>query len=123
MGSMLRIQASLLPAGRARRRGGAGGIYGRGSEDAQNDTFHSRGHADGRRLCLWQDGPGGEAGDRGDTGGDAHGAQVGPGPGDAQGMGESRFIFYPNKHKICDPIQVAGITRATLAHPHEAPAG
>jgi CHRD domain-containing protein len=51
------------------------------------------------------------------------GAQVVPGPGDAQGMGESRFISYPNKHKICYPIQVSGITRATLAHPHEAPAG
>ncbi len=43
------------------------------------------------------------------------GAQVVPGPGDAQGMGESRFICYP--------IQVSGITRATLAHPHEDPAG
>jgi hypothetical protein len=38
-------------------------------------------------------------------------------------MGESRFISYPNKHKICYPIQVSGITRATLAHPHEVPAG
>jgi hypothetical protein len=51
------------------------------------------------------------------------GVQVGPGPSDAQGMGESRFISYPNKHKICYPIQVSGITRATLAHPHEVPAG
>ena len=120
---MLRIQASLLPAGRARRRGGAGGIYGRGSEDAQDDTFHSRGHGDSRRLCLWRDGPGGEAGDRGYTGGDAHGGAGGPWSERRAGMGESRFISYPNKHKICYPIQVSGITRATLAHPHEVPAG
>ena len=46
-----------------------------------------------------------------------------PGPGDTQGMGESRFIFYPNKHKICYTIQVSGIARATSAHLHEAPAG
>jgi len=45
-----------------------------------------------------------------------------PGPGDTQGMGESRFIFYPNKHKICYTIQVSGIARATSAHLHEAPA-
>jgi hypothetical protein len=37
-------------------------------------------------------------------------------------MGESRFIFYPNKHKICYTIQVSGIARATSAHLHEAPA-
>ena len=45
-----------------------------------------------------------------------------PGPGDTQGMGESRFIFYPNKHKICYTIQVSGIARTTSAHLHEAPA-
>jgi hypothetical protein len=51
------------------------------------------------------------------------GAQVFPGSGDTQGMGESRFIFYPNKHKICYTIQVSGIARATSAHLHEAPTG
>ena len=51
------------------------------------------------------------------------GARVVPGPGDTQGMGESRFIFYPNKHKICYTIQVSGIAGATSAHLHEAPVG
>jgi CHRD domain-containing protein len=49
-------------------------------------------------------------------------AQVVPGPGDSGGSGEARFIFYPNKHKICYMIQVSGIDRATSAHLHEAPA-
>jgi hypothetical protein len=51
------------------------------------------------------------------------GAQVVPAPGDPDGTGEARFIFYPNKHKICYTIQVSGIERATSAHLHEAPAG
>lgn len=51
------------------------------------------------------------------------GAQVVPAPGDANGTGESRFIFYPNKSKICYTIQVSGIGRATSAHLHKAPAG
>ena len=51
------------------------------------------------------------------------GAQVVPAPGDPDGTGEARFIFYPNKHKICYTIQVSGIARVTSAHLHEAPAG
>ena len=51
------------------------------------------------------------------------GAQVVPAPGDPDGTGEARFIFYPNKHKICYTIQVSGIARTTSAHLHEAPAG
>jgi hypothetical protein len=122
---MLRVPGVSQRVRRIRRRGGAGEIYGRGCEDAQKDTFHSHGHGDGRRLCLWRDGPGGEARDRGDTGGDAHGGAGGPWPGRHAGDGrvESRFIFYPNKHKICYTIQVSGIARATSAHLHEAPAG
>lgn len=50
-------------------------------------------------------------------------AQVVPGPGDQEGTGESRFIFYPNKNKICYTIQVSGIASATAAHLHMAPAG
>ena len=57
------------------------------------------------------------------------GEQVVPVPGDPnetgdpQGSGEARFIFYPNKNKICYTIQVLGIDRAKSAHLHEAPAG
>jgi len=51
------------------------------------------------------------------------GAQVVPDGGDPDGSGEARFIFYPNKNKICYTIQVSGIERATSAHLHEAPAG
>lgn len=51
------------------------------------------------------------------------GTQVVPPPGDHEGTGESRFIFYPNKNKICYTIQVSGIARATSAHLHQAPAG
>jgi CHRD domain len=51
------------------------------------------------------------------------GAQVVPSGGDPDGTGEARFIFYPNKHKICYTIQVSDIARATSAHLHEAPAG
>jgi hypothetical protein len=50
------------------------------------------------------------------------GTQVVPPPGEENGTGEARFIFYPNKHKICYTIQVSGIERATSAHLHEAPA-
>lgn len=57
------------------------------------------------------------------------GAQVVPPPGDpngtdaSQGSGEARFIFYPNKNKICYTIEVSGIDGATSAHLHKAPAG
>jgi hypothetical protein len=43
------------------------------------------------------------------------GAQVVPSGGDPDGTGEARFIFYPNKHKICYTIQVSDIARATSA--------
>ena len=51
------------------------------------------------------------------------GAEVVPNEGDPDGSGEARFIFYPNKNKICYTIQVAGIERATSAHLHGASAG
>ena len=51
------------------------------------------------------------------------GTQVVPPLGDERGSGEARFIFYPNKNKICYTMQVSGIARATSAHLHEAPAG
>jgi hypothetical protein len=49
--------------------------------------------------------------------------QVVPSPGSENGSGESRFIFYPNKNKICYTIQVSEIAKATSAHLHQAPAG
>lgn len=50
------------------------------------------------------------------------GSQVVP-PGHPEAGGEARFIFYPNRHKICYTMQVSGIARPTSAHLHEAPAG
>ncbi len=44
------------------------------------------------------------------------GAQGVPIGGDPDGSGEARFVFYPNKHKICYTIQVSDIARATSAH-------
>lgn len=51
------------------------------------------------------------------------GTQVVPPPGDPSGTGQTRFIFYPNKNKICYTIQVSGIGGATSAHLHQARAG
>ena len=51
------------------------------------------------------------------------GTQVFPGPGDPDGTGQSKFIFYPNKNKICYTIQVSDIERATSAHLHRGSAG
>ena len=51
------------------------------------------------------------------------GAEVVPGPGDPDGQGMARIIFYPMKHKICYRVTVSGIRTATRAHLHIGDAG
>lgn len=51
------------------------------------------------------------------------GAEVVPGPGDSNGTGMARMIFYPQKNKICYRVTVSGIQTATRAHLHMGDAG
>ena len=46
------------------------------------------------------------------------GAEVEPSPGDPDGTGMARMIFYPQKNKICYRVTVSGIQTATKAHLH-----
>ena len=46
------------------------------------------------------------------------GAEVVPTPGDPDGTGMARMIFYPMKNKICYRVTVSGIQTATKAHLH-----
>ena len=54
---------------------------------------------------------------------DLAGAEVVPDPGDPNGTGMARMIFYPQKHKICYRVTVSGIQTATRAHLHMGDAG
>ncbi len=51
------------------------------------------------------------------------GAEVVPTPGDPDGTGMARMIFYPMKNKICYRVTVSGIQTATKAHLHMGDAG
>lgn len=51
------------------------------------------------------------------------GAEVSPSPGDPDGTGMARMIFYPMKNKICYRVTVSGIQTATEAHLHMGNAG
>jgi hypothetical protein len=51
------------------------------------------------------------------------GAEVVPTPGDPDGSGMARMIFYPMKNKICYRVTVSGIQTATKAHLHMGDAG
>lgn len=51
------------------------------------------------------------------------GAEVVPAPGDPNGTGMARMIFYPQKNKICYRVTVSGIQTATRAHLHMGDAG
>ena len=51
------------------------------------------------------------------------GTEVSPPPGDPDGSGMARMIFYPMKNKICYRVTVSGIQTATKAHLHMGDAG
>jgi hypothetical protein len=51
------------------------------------------------------------------------GTRVVPTPGDPNGSGMARMIFYPQKNKICYRVTVSGIQTATRAHLHMGDAG
>lgn len=51
------------------------------------------------------------------------GASEVPGPGDPDGIGTATVRVNPGREQLCYSITVTGISPATLAHIHEAPAG
>lgn len=54
---------------------------------------------------------------------DLTGEAEAPGPGDPDGSGRARVALFPDEGRICYVIEVEGISPATAAHIHEAPAG
>jgi hypothetical protein len=61
------------------------------------------------------------AGSKSDLSANLTGAAERPGPGDPDGRGGASIRIH--KDKVCYELQVSGISPATAAHIHEAPAG